>query len=107
MSLDVHLGGKRIGSLHPSGGESLPPDERGRCSFAYLPELVEEAGGAPLLSYALPVRAEPYGPSDTCPYLEGLLPTGSRRRMPTRSTSITTTPSRSTQDGCCSTARQA
>lgn len=81
MSLDVHLGGKRIGSLHPSGGESLPPSGRGGCGFAYLPELAEEAAGAPLLSYALPVRAEPYGPSDTCPYLEGLLPTGSRRRQ--------------------------
>lgn len=79
MSLDVYLGGKRIGTLHPGGRQSLLSSETAGCRFVYLPELVEETAGRPLLSYALPVRAEPYGPADTRPYFEGLLPTGQRR----------------------------
>jgi serine/threonine-protein kinase HipA len=72
LSLDVYLNAKRIGSLDPGGGSEY--------SFAYAPELVEEtAEGAPLLSYLLPVRAEPYGPAETRPYIEGLLPEGERR----------------------------
>ncbi len=73
LSLDVYLSGKRIGALHPGGG--------GECRFAYAPELVEEKTvGMPLLSYSLPVRAEPYGPAETRPYVEGLLPEGERRK---------------------------
>jgi serine/threonine-protein kinase HipA len=72
LSLDVYLSGKRIGALHPGG--------RGEYSFAYSPELVEETTvGTPLLSYSLPVRAEPYAPAEARPYIEGLLPEGERR----------------------------
>lgn len=69
MSLDVYL--KRIGALYPGGGCDY--------SFAYLPEVVEREAGAPLLSYALPVQAEPYGPAEVRPFVEGLLPEGERR----------------------------
>ncbi len=72
MSLDVYLRGRRIGALHPGTGSEY--------SFAYSPEL---ADGAPRstqpLSYSLPVRAEPYGPEEIRPYVEGLLPEGERR----------------------------
>lgn len=74
------MGGRRIGALHPGGRESLLPNGRNGCSFAYSLETIEEAPGAPLLSYSLPVRAEPYGPEDTHAYIEGLLPQGERRR---------------------------
>jgi serine/threonine-protein kinase HipA len=81
LSLDVYLSGKRIGTLWPNGGDELDPPGRSGCSFAYRPEVVEETAGARLLSYAMPVRAEPYGPRDTFPYLEGLLPQGKWRHL--------------------------
>lgn len=76
MGLDVYLSDKRIGVLSRAG--------EGGCAFAYAPELVEEVAAAegtgPLpLSRSLPVRAEPYGPAETRPYIEGLLPEGARR----------------------------
>jgi HipA-like protein len=79
VSLDVYLSGKRIGALHPGGREALLPNGSDGCTFAYSLAAVEEAPGAPLLSYSLPVRSEPYGPEDTRPYIEGLLPQGERR----------------------------
>lgn len=78
LSLDVYLGRQRIGALSPAGDELGSADWNG-CSFSYLPRLVEKAAGLPLLSRALPVRAEPYRSTDTRPYLEGLLPQGERR----------------------------
>lgn len=81
MSLDVYLKGKRVGTLHPGEGCDY--------SFAYLPEVVEGAGaGTPLLSYALPVQSEPYGPADIRPYVEGLLPEGERREQIARELGI-------------------
>jgi serine/threonine-protein kinase HipA len=72
MSLDVYLHGERIGALFTTGGDAY--------SFGYLPETVaEEGAGAVLLSNALPVREEPYGPDATRAYVEGLLPQGRRR----------------------------
>ena len=71
MGLDVYLNGQRIGSLSPGRERSY--------GFAYAPELLEEAAGAPALSRSLPVRAEPYGPAETRAYVEGLLPEGERR----------------------------
>ena len=79
MSLDVYLSGKRIGALYPGRREAIYPTGSSEYRFAYLPEIVEEAPGAPLLSHALPVRPEPYGPEETRPYIEGLLPQGDRR----------------------------
>ena len=79
VSLDVYLGGKRIGALYPGREEALYPTGSSEYRFAYLPELVEKAPGVPLLSHAMPVRAEPYGPEETRPYVEGLLPEGRRR----------------------------
>jgi serine/threonine-protein kinase HipA len=72
MSLDVYLNQEPIGALFPTGD--------GGCSFAYMPELVEQgAAGETLLSTALPVRAEPFGVEATRAYVEGLLPQGRRR----------------------------
>ena len=80
MSLDVYLSGKRIGALYPGAPGALYPSKEKAYSFAYALDLVEEtAAGTPLLSYSLPVRAEPYGPAETRPYIEGLLPEGERR----------------------------
>jgi serine/threonine-protein kinase HipA len=77
MGLDVYLSGKRIGFLSPG--------EEGGCNFAYAPELIEEIADGSVdpataqLSRSLPVRTEPYGPEETRPYIEGLLPEGVRR----------------------------
>lgn len=75
MDLDVYLSGERIGALSA--------ERDGGCSFAYAPELAEEVlhGGREMvpLSRSLPVRAEFYGPDETRPYIEGLLPEGTRR----------------------------
>jgi serine/threonine-protein kinase HipA len=71
MSLDVYLHAGRIGVLFPTGEDSY--------SFAYLPEAAAFGPGAALLSNALPVREEPYGPDATRAYIEGLLPQGRRR----------------------------
>ena len=77
MSLDVYLSGRRVGALRP---DERGPDGVAGYGFAYAPELVEEVGiGTPLLSYALPVQAEPFGPMETRAYVEGLLPEGGRR----------------------------
>jgi serine/threonine-protein kinase HipA len=73
MSLDVHLLGKRIGTLFPAG--------EGDYRFAYSAETVSRAGtGVTLLSNSLPVRAEPFGAAASRSYVEGLLPQGPRRR---------------------------
>ena len=73
MSLDVHLLGRRVGTLFPAG--------EGDYRFAYTAEAVSRAdavGG--LLSNSLPVRAEPFGADASRSYVEGLLPQGPRRR---------------------------
>jgi serine/threonine-protein kinase HipA len=72
MSLDVHLHGKWIGGLFPTG--------QGGYSFAYRPETVEGAdAGEALLSNSLPLRSEPFGVDASRAYVEGLLPQGRRR----------------------------
>jgi len=72
MALDVHLGGEKVASLgRLDGGGTL----------AYDSDAVERLGEERArLSFSLPPREEPYGPADTRPYLEGLLPRGARRR---------------------------
>lgn len=73
MSLDVYLQGRPVAELFPTGEYSY--------SLAYRPQTVAEAGpGEILLSNALPVRDEPYGPDASRAYIEGLLPQGNRRR---------------------------
>ncbi len=73
MSLGVHLHGKRIGGLFPTGKDTY--------SFSYTRETVEGVGaGKVLLSNSLPVRDEPFGPDASRAYVEGLLPQGRRRR---------------------------
>jgi len=72
MALDVHLHGTRVASLRREG--------RGY-SLAYDTEAVGRLGEERArISLALPPRAEPYGPAETRPYVEGLLPRGPRRR---------------------------
>lgn len=73
MTLDVHLYGERIGTLFPAGENDY--------RLAFAPELVERVGaGVSLLSSALPTRVEPYSSAATQAFVEGLLPTGMRRR---------------------------
>ncbi len=72
MSLAVHLQGARIGTMRRDTGTDY--------TFEYLPRVVENAGtGAIVLSHSLPVRAEPYGPTETRTFFEGLLPERARR----------------------------
>jgi serine/threonine-protein kinase HipA len=71
MGLDVYLQGRPIGSLFRDG-------ER-RYGFVYRKEAIG-AGDECRLSRALPLRPEPYGHAQTRAYVEGLLPTGERRR---------------------------
>lgn len=81
MSLDVNLHGKPVGELSRNGEDSY--------SFAYRAEVVEEVGaGNVLLSNALPVSEEPFGPDATRAYIEGLLPQGGRRRAIARELGI-------------------
>jgi serine/threonine-protein kinase HipA len=70
--LDVCLAGEPIGTL-----ERRAPD---RYRFQFAPPVVERyGGGALILSLSLPVRAEPFTPSETKPFFEGLLPEGAVR----------------------------
>ncbi len=72
MSLDVYLYGALIGQLLPLGGNEY--------QLAYATERVEGFGeGGAVLSNALPGSAEPYSADATCAYVEGLLPSGTRR----------------------------
>lgn len=71
MALDVHMHGERVGSLHCDGEG---------CRLAYDLDAVERLGPERArLSATMPPRAEPYGPSATRPWIEGLLPQGQRR----------------------------
>lgn len=74
MALDVYLHGKRVGSLHPAGGDY---------EFAYAEEALEAANGdgAVRLSRSLPLRAEPFAHEEVRAYVEGLLPAGARREQ--------------------------
>jgi serine/threonine-protein kinase HipA len=72
VSLDVQLHGERIGEL----------TETADCGyrFTYAAQvLAREEEGMPPLSHSLPLRADPYGPEESRPYFEGLLPGGLRR----------------------------
>jgi serine/threonine-protein kinase HipA len=81
VTLDVHLYGRRIGTLFPAGENDY--------RLAYAPELVEEVGaGVALLSNALPTRREPYSAAATQAFVEGLLPTGLRRLRQARELGI-------------------
>lgn len=72
MSLDVYLHGRRIGSLTKLSGTDY--------SFAYLPEIMADAGeGAVVLSEAMPVQADAYDAMATRTFFEGLLPEDARR----------------------------
>jgi len=71
-SLDVFLAGDQVGTLERRG-----PD---RYRFRYTPQTVERHGtGAIVLSVSLPVRSEPFTPSESRPFFEGLLPEGALR----------------------------
>jgi serine/threonine-protein kinase HipA len=81
LSLDVHLHGKRIGTLFPAGDNDY--------RFAYDPKLVEKTGpGKALLSNSMPVRAEPFSREATAAYVEGLLPDSRRRKRVARELGI-------------------
>jgi serine/threonine-protein kinase HipA len=70
--LDVLLAGEVVGTL-----ERRVPD---RYRFQYASPAVERYGaGALVLSISLPIRAEPFTPSETKPFFEGLLPEGAVR----------------------------
>lgn len=70
--LDVHLHDERVGTLFLAGEDDY--------RFTYDRAVVKrEEPGALLLSAALPVRAEPFGPEPSRAYVEGLLPEGARR----------------------------
>lgn len=77
MSLDVHLRGEQVGTLFSVADNDY--------RFAYTPETVAAKGsGAPLLSTALPVRADPFSAPATSAYVEGLLPEGRARERAAR-----------------------
>ncbi len=70
--LDVFLAGEQVGTL-----ERRAPD---RYRFQYASRAVELHGSEALaLSVSLPVRREPFTPSETKPFFEGLLPEGAVR----------------------------
>ncbi|HEY7829256.1 MAG TPA: type II toxin-antitoxin system HipA family toxin [Solirubrobacteraceae bacterium] len=70
--LDVLLAGDPVGTL-----ERRAPD---RYRFQYAPRTVDQRGaGAIVLSASLPIRTEPFTPSETKPFFEGLLPEGAIR----------------------------
>jgi len=74
--LAVWLGHKQIGVIQEGrkGGR-----------FSYLPQIVEEMPGVPLLSLCLPVKAKPFSEAKTAAWFEGLLPEGVRRQEVARS----------------------
>jgi serine/threonine-protein kinase HipA len=70
--LDVFLAGEPVGTI-----ERRSPV---RYRFQYSPQAVERYGaGALVLSVSLPIRGEPFTPSETSPFFEGLLPEGAVR----------------------------
>jgi serine/threonine-protein kinase HipA len=73
VSLDVYLYGERVGTLAPVG--------TGRdYELAYSSAALERYGpGVALLSMSLPTTEEPFSPSASRAYVEGLLPQGGRR----------------------------
>ncbi len=72
MSLDVHMHGERVASLHRSGDSY---------TLAYDREAVERLGPEKArISLSLPPREEPHSHAATRAYVEGLLPQGPRRR---------------------------
>lgn len=81
MSLDVHLRGQRVGRLFSAADNDY--------RFAYTPEAVAAGStGAPLLSTALPVRAEPFSAPSSSAYVEGLLPEGRARERAARAVGL-------------------
>jgi serine/threonine-protein kinase HipA len=72
MSLFVHLGSSRIGTLEQGTGTDY--------TFTYDTGVVDAAGaGTIVLSNSLPVRAETYDAIPTRTFFDGLLPEGARR----------------------------
>jgi len=72
VSLDVYLYGVRIGKLDRAGGGY---------QLIYEPEVTDGFGsGKPVLSNLLPARPESFSPETTQAFVEGMLPTGVRRR---------------------------
>ncbi len=70
--LEVSLAGEPVGTLERRGPE--------RYRFRYAPETVERyEPGSIVLSVSMPVRTEPYTPSECRPFFEGLLPEGAIR----------------------------
>lgn len=67
--LDVYLSEVLVGQLTEES------DRGGRdFRFRYLPEIVEQAAGLPVLSASLPGRADEFDPIASRPFFEGLLP---------------------------------
>jgi serine/threonine-protein kinase HipA len=70
--LDVLLAGEPVGTLERRGPE--------RYRFCYSQQTVDRYGvGAVVLSMSMPVQTEPFNPSETKPFFEGLLPEGAIR----------------------------
>jgi serine/threonine-protein kinase HipA len=70
--LDVFLAAEPVGTLERRGPE--------RYRFRYAQQTVDRYGvGSVVLSVSMPVRAEPFAPSETRPFFEGLLPEGAIR----------------------------
>jgi serine/threonine-protein kinase HipA len=81
VSLDVHLCEERIGALFSAGENEY--------RFAYDPDVVASRGaGAPLLSTALPLRAEPFSAEASSAYVERLLPEGRTRTRLARAVGV-------------------
>jgi serine/threonine-protein kinase HipA len=61
----------------------------GRYRYEYLPEIVQgREAGSLLLSASLPTRTEPFSPSASRPFFEGLLPEGAVRTTIARSLGV-------------------
>lgn len=67
--LEVYLSGRLVGTLTRT---------RRGARFSYLPDLVREYAGQPILSAVLPVKQRPYSEGLTNAWFSGLLPEGER-----------------------------
>ncbi len=73
QSLSVYLRGRPVGSLERTGPS--------RYRFAYSKDAIQGDWSDPIarLSASLPLREERFGPSESAPFFEGLLPEGAVR----------------------------
>lgn len=71
-TLDVFLNGEMLGELERRGPS--------RYRFTYAEQALERRrAGEAVLSASLPIRREPFAPSEAAPFFEGLLPEGAVR----------------------------